>query len=100
MNALSYDLISHGTAVNNTVRQVASSVGTAILISVLSNTTTNAMPGKHLLKTLPLQYKNNAMSAVLGGYRAAFLVAVLFCAVGLVVSFLLKDKHTTEEVHN
>ncbi|MCH4172026.1 MAG: multidrug efflux MFS transporter [Lactobacillus sp.] len=100
MNALSYDLISHGTAVNNTVRQVASSVGTAILISVLSNTTTNAMPGKHLLKTLPLQYKDNAMSAVLGGYRAAFVVAVLFCAVGLVVSFLLKDKHATEEVHN
>ena len=39
MNALPGNLISHGTAVNNTFRQVASSIGTAILISVLSNVT-------------------------------------------------------------
>ncbi|MCJ0565597.1 MDR family MFS transporter, partial [Enterococcus cecorum] len=37
MNALPAHLISHGTAVNNTFRQVASSIGTAILISVLTN---------------------------------------------------------------
>lgn len=89
MNALSFDLISHGTAVNNTTRQVASSVGTAVLISVLSNVTNGQMPSKQLLKTLPLQYKDHAMTAVLNGYRAAFLVAVLFCVVGLVLSFFL-----------
>ncbi|MGE9642062.1 MFS transporter, partial [Escherichia coli] len=37
MNALPNNLISHGTAVNNTFRQIASSIGTAILISVLTN---------------------------------------------------------------
>lgn len=96
MNALSFNLISHGTAVNNTTRQVASSVGTAILISVLSNVTNSQTPGQHMLKTTPLQYKDHAMTAVLNGYRAAFLVAVLFCAVGLIISFFLKGTHEYE----
>ncbi|MFD1672619.1 MDR family MFS transporter [Agrilactobacillus yilanensis] len=98
MNALSFDLISHGTAVNNTTRQVASSVGTAILISILSNVTNAQMPGKHLLKTAPLQYKDNALTSVLSGYRAAFLVAVIFCVIGLIVSFFLKNTDSKEEV--
>ncbi|MCD2256739.1 MDR family MFS transporter [Agrilactobacillus fermenti] len=98
MNALSYDLISHGTAVNNTVRQVASSVGTAILISVLSNVTNNQMPTKHVLKTTPLLYKDQAMASVLSGYHAAFAVAALFCVVGLAISFFLKEKRNHQEV--
>jgi len=92
MNALPLHLISHGTAVNNTLRQVASSVGTAILISVLTNVTNNQMPGKHVLHNLPLQYKDQAMSAVVSGYKAAFIVAALFCAIGLFVTFFVHDK--------
>ena len=33
MNALSNDLVNHGTSVNNTFRQVAGSLGTAIIVS-------------------------------------------------------------------
>ena len=49
MNSLPYNLISHGTAVNNTIRQVATSVGTAIMISVLTNITNSHKPGHALL---------------------------------------------------
>jgi EmrB/QacA subfamily drug resistance transporter len=90
MNALSLDLISHGTAVNNTIRQVASSVGTAILISVLSNATKAQMPSKHVLHTLPLHYKTGAINAVLSGYHAAFIVASIFCVIGVIVTFFVK----------
>lgn len=93
MNALPLHLISHGTAVNNTLRQVASSVGTAILISILTNVTNNTMPAKSLLHRSPLQYKSQAMDAVVSGYHAAFIVAAGFCVVGLAITFLLKDKN-------
>ncbi|WP_143461794.1 MDR family MFS transporter [Levilactobacillus enshiensis] len=90
MNALPLNMISHGTAVNNTQRQVASSVGTAILISVLTNVTKGQMPAKHVLTTNPLSYANGAINATLSGYHAAFWIAVGFCVIALVVAFFMK----------
>ena len=40
MNALPMKLISHGTATQNTSRQVAGSIGTAILITLMTQQTT------------------------------------------------------------
>lgn len=92
MNALPTNLISHGTAVNNTFRQVASSIGTAILISILSNVTKGNLPKADLLKTLPLTYKTQALNATLSGYHAAFYTAVVFGIVGFIITFFLKQK--------
>nr|WP_282801391.1 MDR family MFS transporter [Secundilactobacillus kimchicus] len=92
MNALPVHLIGHGTAVNNTQRQIASSVGTAILTSVLTNVANNGMPGKHLLKTNPLHYKDAAINATLDGYHAAFMVAVVFCVLALITAFFMKNR--------
>lgn len=91
MNSLPKHLITHGTAVNSTLRQVASSVGTAILISVLTNKTKNALPDKSLLKSAPLEYKELATNATLTGYHAAFLVAVLFGIIGLLITFFIHE---------
>ena len=77
MNSLPLDKISHGTAVNNTFRQVLSSIGTAILVSVLTTTTKNNMPEKSVLKTLPLQYKTGAINATLDGTRISCIVTAL-----------------------
>ena len=92
MNALPGNLISHGTAVNNTFRQVASSIGTAILISVLSNVTKGNLPSEGLLKATPLAYKEKAIEATLSGYHAAFYVAVVFGFLGFLIAFALKKK--------
>lgn len=96
MNALPMNLISHGTAVNNTFRQVASSIGTAILISVLTNVTKDGLPKASLLKTLPLSYKDQAISATLSGYHAAFYVAVIFSVIGFAITFFLKANKKVE----
>lgn len=90
MNALPMNLISHGTAVNNTFRQVASSIGTAVLISILTNVTKDNLPKASLLKSLPLFYKDQAINATLSGYHAAFFVAVIFGLVGFIITFFLK----------
>jgi EmrB/QacA subfamily drug resistance transporter len=91
MNALPNTKIGHGTAVNNTVRQVGSSIATAVLVSILTNVTNNNMPAKGLLKLDPLAYKNESLSAVLSGYHAAFWVAAIITAVGLLIAFWLRD---------
>ncbi|MFC4772458.1 MDR family MFS transporter [Enterococcus hermanniensis] len=96
MNALPMNLISHGTAVNNTFRQVASSIGTAILISVLTNVTKDNLPKASLLKELPLTYKDQAINATLSGYHAAFYVAVIFSIVGFFITFFLKANKKVE----
>lgn len=92
MNSLPFDKMGHGTAVNNTLRQVASSVGTAILVSVLTNVTKNQMPGKHLLTTEPLAYKNQALDATVAGYHATFWIAIAFSALGLLIAFFVSTR--------
>ncbi|MFB9769922.1 MDR family MFS transporter [Lactiplantibacillus modestisalitolerans] len=99
MNALPVDLMGHGTAVNNTTRQIASSIGTAILTSVLSNVTSSGEPAHALLKSDPLRYQDSYLNATLNGYHAAFWVAVGFSVVGLIVAFFMKDKqHSVKPV--
>ena len=97
MNALPVNLIGHGTAVNNTQRQIASSIGTAILISILTNVTKDDMPAKHLLKTDPLAYKDSAINATLGGYHAAFIVAAIFCVLAVITAFFMKNRGSASD---
>lgn len=89
MNSLPFNLISHGTAVNNTLRQVATSVGTAILISVLTNVTNHNSPAHSLLKSNPIQYKSQYFDATLMGYHAAFWFAIAFALIGFVLTFFV-----------
>ncbi|PWG00004.1 MDR family MFS transporter [Levilactobacillus bambusae] len=98
MNSLPLSLMSHGTAVNNTIRQVASSVGTAILMSVLSDVTKAQKPAHHLLTTNPLSYGDKFINATINGYQAAFVVSVIFCIGALIVTFFVKNKtaHSVE----
>lgn len=98
MNSLPFNLISHGTAVNNTTRQVFTSMGTAILISVLTNITNTLKPASSLLKTAPIAYKNQMVTATIMGYRAAFAVAVVLCLITFALSFLLKDKQHSADI--
>ncbi|MCT8310445.1 multidrug efflux MFS transporter [Tetragenococcus halophilus] len=99
MNSLPAKLISHGTAVNNTFRQVASSIGTAILISVLTNVTNNNLPKESIAKKTPLAYGQQALDATLSGYQAAFAVAILFCVVGFGLTFFIKKTPKSKEAH-
>ena len=47
INLLPQHLISHGPALNNTIRQVAGSIGTAILVTIMTQQTT-----EHLAKAI------------------------------------------------
>lgn len=98
MNVLPFNKISHGTAVNNTFRQVLSSIGTAILISVLSSVTKNSMPAHNVLVQTPIKYADLATGAVLNGYHAAFFISILFAVVALCFAFFLKKGNNAPKV--
>ncbi len=86
MNALDTKLMNHGTSVNNTLRQVAGSLGTAIVVSV-STSVQNAT-------TADL----GATDATMLGIDVAFMVCAAMVLVGLVLTFIyVKDKPGTTE---
>lgn len=92
MNALPIELMSHGTASNNTFRQVMSSIGVAVMTSVLTNVTKNAMPSNTVLHNTPLKYRDEAINAALSGYHATFMLATGFAVIALILSLFLKSK--------
>lgn len=90
MNALPLNLISDGTVVNNTARQVFASMGTAVLVSVMSNVTMNHMPNHAVATATPILFKKLALHANVVGFRYAFGIATTFALIGLVMTFFLK----------
>ncbi|AKP65000.1 major facilitator superfamily permease [Levilactobacillus koreensis JCM 16448] len=83
--------LSHGTAVNSTMRQVTTSMGTAILGSVLANVMANHIPAHSLLTSAPLAYQSQSYAAAMSGFHAAFLVATAFGIIDLVFAIFIKD---------
>lgn len=86
MNALDTKLMNHGTSVNNTLRQVAGSLGTAIVVSVsagVQNAGTASM---------------GQTDATMLGIDVAFMVCAAMVLVGLVLTVIfVKDKPGTTE---
>lgn len=89
MNQLPNQMISDGTAINNTLRQIASSIGTAILVSTLSSVTKANEPSAALLKTDPGNYLHRMVEASTKGYQVAFGVAFILCVAAFFFTFIL-----------
>ena len=77
MNALPDKLVNHGTSVQNTFRQVAGSLGTAIIVST-STAVQNAVAGS-----------TDATTAGVFGIHMAFVVATALCVIGFVLTMAL-----------
>lgn len=76
MNALDDKVLNHGTSVNNTFRQVAGSLGTAILVSVFTLVSAQAATS------------TDSVHASIQGINIAFAVSGLFCLIGLVLAVI------------
>lgn len=77
VNALDQKLAIHGNAASSTVRQIAGSLGTAILMMIVALFSTS---------------NNHAsLTALNNGYHAAFVVAFIMAVLGLPLSFSLRE---------
>ncbi len=92
LNQLPKSLIPHGTAMNNTMRTIAGSMGTAMLVTVMTNTSKNFDPDmSQYAGESSAQVKQQIMSdAMIHGINMAFLVATGIAIAGIILSFFLK----------
>jgi EmrB/QacA subfamily drug resistance transporter len=84
LNQLPKRLIPHGAAMDNTMRQIAASVGTAILVTVM---TTSKGRAERIEIANPDIY----------GANVAFIVVSVLSLVGLIIAYFVKDTKLTEE---
>lgn len=78
LNQLPQRLIPHGTALNNTMRQIAASVGTALLVTVMTSAALD--PAEH------------GVEGLIHGVNVAFVVAGAVGALGIVGAFFIKER--------
>jgi EmrB/QacA subfamily drug resistance transporter len=101
LNQLPRTYYPHGTAMNNTLNQVSGAIGTALLITVMSNRTVthtkelmqDAMKnvtGQPSEAAMAQMQQQVAMEGMLHGINDAFLVASGIAAVALVLAFFIK----------
>ncbi|WP_042347450.1 MDR family MFS transporter [Bacillus massiliigorillae] len=90
INSLPMKQLSHGNAVNNTLRQISGSIGTAVLITILSNVMNHNMPDKAMAMTDPLHFKKEMIDATLLGINASFFSDVNFIIPCFIFSLFLK----------
>lgn len=92
INSLPGKLLSHGTAVNNTMRQVAASIGTALLITIMSNVTYLHMPDASLAATDKAAYSEQMAQASLHGVNASFFATLVTVLIACILVLFVKDR--------
>lgn len=84
LNELPLHLLPHGTAMTNTMRQVGASIGTALLVTIMTNGAAHA-EGKTMNE------------ALVHGINLAFLVCEAFAVLGLGLSFYIKRAQSKKQ---
>ncbi|WHX98344.1 DHA2 family efflux MFS transporter permease subunit [Neobacillus sp. DY30] len=108
LNQLPARFYPHGTAMNNTLQQVSGAIGTALLVTIMSNRAESK--GKELgeaaMANLTEQPTQEAlaqmkqqimMTATLDGINFAFFVSVFIAAVALILAFFMKRVKQAED---
>jgi EmrB/QacA subfamily drug resistance transporter len=83
LNQLPIMLIPHGSAMNNTMRQVSASIGTALLVTIMTSSALD-----------PAKFGTEGM---IHGVNVAFMVAGSLAAIGIIMGFFLKKAETQEQ---
>ncbi|TDL75568.1 DHA2 family efflux MFS transporter permease subunit [Neobacillus sp. YX16] len=108
LNQLPARFYPHGTAMNNTLQQVSGAIGTALLVTVMSNRAESKAKelGEAAMANLTEQPTEAAlaqmqqqimMSATLDGINFAFFVSVFIAAVALILAFFMKRAKQAED---
>lgn len=96
LNQLPARLNAHGTAISNTIKQVAGGIGTALLVTVMTTSTKG-----HLQDTIAAggtgTKEHMLMEATIQGINDAYLVIIGIGLVGLLLSFFIKRTGNAEE---
>ncbi|MCC0649484.1 MDR family MFS transporter [Clostridioides sp. ZZV15-6598] len=82
IKTLDRELISHATAINSTLRQIAGAIGSAVLITIMTTATKKAHMGSTILSNIH-------------GIDVAFSIAATLAFIGLIISIcFIKERQT------
>ncbi|MBO0960545.1 DHA2 family efflux MFS transporter permease subunit [Neobacillus sp. MM2021_6] len=110
LNQLPRRFYPHGTAMNNTLNQVAGAIGTALMVTIMSNRAESQgkvlgeeamkhLTGKPTPAALAEMKQQIMMQATLNGINYSFLIASFIAALALVLAFFIKRvKHAEDEL--
>jgi len=90
LNQLPARLNAHGTAISNTVRQVAGAVGTSLLVTVMSDRTKTHLTDMMESGGAAANQKQMVLEATIQGINDAYVVIIGIGIVGLLLSFFIK----------
>ncbi|RIP37544.1 DHA2 family efflux MFS transporter permease subunit [Staphylococcus gallinarum] len=90
INALSNKNISHGTAISNFGRVTAGSLGTALMVTIMSIGSKNFVPDSNANETQAMIQRQ----AIAAGVDLSFVVVSILVFIGLVIAFFIKEGRT------
>ncbi|MFJ7678979.1 DHA2 family efflux MFS transporter permease subunit [Peribacillus sp. NPDC097206] len=108
LNSLPARMNPHGTAMNNTLNQVSGAIGTALLVTVMSNRATSSgedlmtaamskltsQPTAEMMAQMQAQV---GMQAMLDGINFSFLVSTFIAGLALILTFFIKRAWPAED---
>ncbi len=108
LNQLPKRFYPHGTAMNNTLQQVSGAIGTALLVTIMSNVAESKAKelGEKAMANLTEQPTQAAMAemqqqimmqSMLDGINFAFYISVFIAALALILAFFMKRAKQAEE---
>jgi len=81
LNILPSRLLAHGTAMSNTMRLIAGSIGTALLITIMSSVAASSSTQTQAL-------------ALMDGMNKAFLCSFILSILGIILSFFISEQQS------
>ncbi|OMF30101.1 MFS transporter [Paenibacillus sp. FSL H8-0548] len=97
LNQLPTRLHAHGTAISNTIKQVAGAIGTSLIVTIMTNSTKSHLQDMAAAGDSSSQ-KDMIVQASIQGINDAYLFIIGIGVVGLLLSFFIKRKGQAEEV--
>ncbi|MFS0562844.1 DHA2 family efflux MFS transporter permease subunit [Terribacillus sp. 179-K 1B1 HS] len=95
LNQLPKRYYAHGTAMANTLRQMAGAIGTALLVTVFSTQTKEHVTD---MMTSGTPQQQATLLGSIEGINDAFWIATIIAAVGFLLSFFLRKVRPADEI--
>ncbi|SDX70439.1 DHA2 family efflux MFS transporter permease subunit [Paenibacillus sp. CF384] len=96
LNQLPAKLNAHGTAISNTIKQVAGAIGTSLLVTVMTTRTKSHLQDM-MVSGGNASQEHMIMESTIQGINDAYLVIIGIGVVGLLLSFFIKRTGQVEE---
>ncbi|QIL45759.1 multidrug efflux MFS transporter [Vagococcus coleopterorum] len=88
LKSLPIAIVAHGTAMFQTTRQIAGSIGTSVLITLMS--VTSATFQKHHFSEVITLTAHQQQEVLLFGIRTSYIVTTILCTIALIMTIRLK----------